>query len=464
MLSQDLKTIVDSVRNQDYDTQTIAAVSTADGLCDLHGLLSAFANQAEGGTILVGVDGAGVLYGVQGGVLDLQRAVTLQAAQMVPAIEPLFTVYDVDGVKVVAAEIPAVRAEQRPCYYGGLGVELGSFKRVGSSIEPLTPYEMYSFTADAQRIRNDRRQLPDLSHNALDPNEVARYLELLRAGHPGLQPLSDEDLMNLMGLSADGVPTLAALQLFGRYPQAALPQLAVVVTVPAEDGDAEAGVSKRVDGTIPQMVDKTMEILEASVQGEDGEEGELPVPATAVRWSILNALEHRDYSTYSETAPVTVTLYEDRVEVSNPGGLFGSTTLGQVGTTWCDVRNTTIAGALAVLGLTPGNQGGIADITRVMEAADCPAPEMICDLSSFTMVLRRCSAETRALDLGNATERLVAFCSEPRSRSEIAELFGLSSTAYVTNHYIMPAVEAGLLSMSLPDKPRSKHQRYLAVA
>ena len=48
-------------------------------------------------------------------------------------------------------------------------------------------------------------------------------------------------------------------------------------------------------------------------------------------------------------------------------------------------------------------------------------------------------------------------------RAEIAELFGLSSVAYVTNHYIMPAVEKGLLSMSLPDKPRSKNQRYTTV-
>ena len=65
--------------------------------------------------------------------------------------------------------------------------------------------------------------------------------------------------------------------------------------------------------------------------------------------------------------------------------------------------------------------------------------------------------------MADDTQKMLAFCTTPRSRAEIAELFGLSSVAYVTNHYIMPAVEKGLLSMSLPDKPRSKNQRYTTV-
>lgn len=58
------------------------------------------------------------------------------------------------------------------------------------------------------------------------------------------------------------------------------------------------------------------------------------------------------------------------------------------------------------------------------------------------------------------TTRLLAFCRVPRSREEIAEFVGVRTQFYVVAKYIKPLLEDGRLQMTLPDKPKSKNQRY----
>ena len=45
----------------------------------------------------------------------------------------------------------------------------------------------------------------------------------------------------------------------------------------------------------------------------------------AVREAVLNALVHRDYSIHTEGMPIQVVMYEDRLEIRNPGGIYGQT-------------------------------------------------------------------------------------------------------------------------------------------
>lgn len=60
------------------------------------------------------------------------------------------------------------------------------------------------------------------------------------------------------------------------------------------------------------------------------------------------------------------------------------------------------------------------------------------------------------------TTKLIDFCSVPRSRSEMMEFLGLSGRRSFGDHYLKPLLASGKLSMTIPDKPNSKNQKYVA--
>lgn len=68
------------------------------------------------------------------------------------------------------------------------------------------------------------------------------------------------------------------------------------------------------------------------IDKETGERIDIPqYPMDAVREAILNALVHRDYSLHTEGMPIQLVMYSNRIEITNPGGLYGRLTLDQLG-------------------------------------------------------------------------------------------------------------------------------------
>ena len=60
-------------------------------------------------------------------------------------------------------------------------------------------------------------------------------------------------------------------------------------------------------------------------------------------------------------------------------------------------------------------------------------------------------------------DRILAFCSEPRSKSEIMQHCGYQDSKHFTQKYLKPLLESGQLQMTLPDKPQSHNQKYVTI-
>lgn len=58
---------------------------------------------------------------------------------------------------------------------------------------------------------------------------------------------------------------------------------------------------------------------------------------------------------------------------------------------------------------------------------------------------------------------ILAFCKEPRSKAEIMEHCGYKNTKNFTQIHRRPLMESGQLQMTIPDKPRSRNQKYVTV-
>ena len=59
--------------------------------------------------------------------------------------------------------------------------------------------------------------------------------------------------------------------------------------------------------------------------------------------------------------------------------------------------------------------------------------------------------------------RLLEFAREERSLTELMALFGASNRTKFRNKLVRPLIDAGWLSMTIPDKPRSSKQRYIST-
>ena len=64
---------------------------------------------------------------------------------------------------------------------------------------------------------------------------------------------------------------------------------------------------------------------------------------------------------------------------------------------------------------------------------------------------------------GDTVEMILSFCSEARTRKEIAAYCGYKDLRHFSARYLNPLIEAGSLKMTIPDKPNSRLQKYVTV-
>lgn len=113
------------------------------------------------------------------------------------------------------------------------------------------------------------------------------------------------------------------------------------------------------------------------------------IPETALKEAIINALTHRDY--YDKGARILIELFDDRVEISNPGGLSSAIKPNEFGTK-SHSRNPLIFGLFVRIRFVEQIGSGIGRMKNAMQAAKLPMPEFITD-GIFTVVLKRITVE-----------------------------------------------------------------------
>lgn len=470
MLNYELSELIEKMIDIKAKTSTVEIKSAHNGCPKrLYDTLSSFSNQDSGGVILFGIDEnhgfstVGV-YDVQ----DLQKKVTEQCNQMIPPVRAVFTATEYNGVYICSVEVPGIELDRRPCYYGGAGKMRGSYVRVGDADLPMTDYEIYSFEAFRKHVHDDVRGVERATFDLLKTECVEDYVRKMKLDRPGFSRLNDEQVYELLAITNKGIPTISSILNFGIYPQGLLPQLAIIgVVIPGyELGDVdESGVrfldNKRIEGTLFEMLEDSIRFCMHNMKSQtfiDSKDGKRKdrweYPINAVREIILNALIHRDYSSYTEATPIQINFFKDRLEVHSPGGLYGRMRVEDLGKARPDLRNPVLATMSEFLMKTENRYSGIPTIYREMQKAGLPNPVFENRRNEFVVTLYN---NEKKLD---EKKDLVEFCRIPRTRKEIKDYLGIQTMAFITREYIQPLLDAGKLHLKIEDKPRSKNQMY----
>jgi len=184
-------------------------------------------------------------------------------------------------------------------------------------------------------------------------------------------------------------------------------------------------------------------------------------PEAAVREALINAFAHRDYS--SASGGIAIHVFPRRLEIWNSGGLPPGVTAESLGRGQLSVlRNPDIAHVLYLRGLMEKAGRGSVLVVQECEKSGLPAPKWQSD-DKLGVTLTFFAEEVTGEVTGEVL-RLIAVLEGDMKRQEIQEQLDLKHEDHFREAYLVPALTAGVIEMTIPDKPKSSKQRYRLTA
>lgn len=370
--------------------------ASASDVNALRRTICAFANALgtadEPGVILVGLHDDGRCAGLSVDDALVRRLADLRSdGKLHPFPTMQVTRAIVDGCEIVVVRVepsdnPPVKSEGRAY------VRVGSTTRVATAEEERRLVERRRWA----NLPFDQQPVPQAELADLD---LRRFeLELLPALVPpdvleANERTREDQLRALRLLRPDGRPTVLAVLLLGRDPLVFFSGAYVQLVRFAGRGLGDPiRDQKRISGTLLDQFRQLDEIvdlhIERAVAIGPGPAIERPTyPSEALRELARNALIHRNYE--MRTTPVRISWFDDRVEITSPGGPYGLVTRENFGRpNVTDYRNPGIAEVAARLGYAQRFGTGIARARAALARNGNPDLEFLVEPTFVTAIVR----------------------------------------------------------------------------
>ena len=382
--------------------------SLSDSVADrIRQTICAFANDLPGheepGLIFVGVKDDGTI-----GDLSITDRLLQQLADMKtdgnirPA--PSLTVQkrvlqgkEIAVITVRPSNSPPVR------YKGTIHIRTGSRRDIATEQE--------------ESILNEKRRYKDLPFDIQPlPTAGLSDLNLTRFENEYLpQAFSDEVLTandrslnerlattKMIAAADHPTPTVLGILAIGKNPQDFLPGAYVqFLRIDGNEYSDDIIDEQAIRGAIPEIlhdleakltahnriaVDITTNYLEKRTES---------YPMEALQQITRNAVMHRTYE--ATNTPVHVYWFNDRIEVTSPGGPFGTVTIERFGEPGLvDYRNPNLADAMKTLGYVQRFGVGIPIAKRLLAEAGHPEPEFNVSASVVSVTIKGRKSPERA--------------------------------------------------------------------
>lgn len=291
-------------------------------------------------------------------------------------------------VAVQPSDSPPVR------YQGAIHIRTGSRRDVA--------------TAQDERILNEKRRHKDIPFDIHPvPSASLSDLNLARFENEYLPRAFSDEILAANDRSAEEqlaatkmidaadqpVPTVLGVLVIGKNPQDFLPGAYVqFLRIDGDELTDEIIDEQAIRGAVLDM----LRDLEAKLTAHNRTTVDITThylekrtelyPTEALHQIIRNAVMHRDYE--ATHAPVRVCWFNDRIEVTNPGGAFGAVTLENFGESGLvDYRNPNLADAMKTLGYVQRFGVGIPIARKQLMDAGHPEPEFnaLASVASVTL-------------------------------------------------------------------------------
>ena len=443
------------------ESETIEFKKSLAELGDGLNSIAAILNKHGAGELWFGIKNDGNPAGMDVSETTLRKVSQAIAAHIEPKIYPDVSTVALGGKSCIRV---AFSGGEKPYYAHGR-----AYMRVADEDRQLSAKEIESIILRKNRSHQGWDSEPILGPFKPDAAKIRTYVR--KAGLPWTNAQS---ALESLGLHAGGHDLNAARVFFAKPPVLTLrcavfatPSTATIIDQHDFQGDiltlieeAEKYILKNI--RIGMRLDGLVRVDVPEIDRE------------AFREAIINAFCHRDYRDPDE---VRIAIFPDRVEVRNPGTLMEGVTLRTLKTAKVSRRrNPLIADLLRRIQYIEAWGRGIplilekAPNVRFSQAAgifitEFPRPMATEDAGAqsrpeSSKVTPEVTPEVTGQVTGQVERLLLMLADQTLRREEMQSRLNLQSLANFRDRYLMPALAAGLIERTLPDKPNSRLQKY----
>ncbi len=416
--------------------------------------LVAFANTA-GGTVLVGVeDRTRHVRGVQA-PLDLEeRLANLIADGIAPRLVPELEIVPWRRTHVLAVQV--YPSPTRPHYVAKEGIDGGVYVRVGSTNRRADRELVDELRRYGRGEVYDEQPVPELDSEAIDFRAASESFAPIRK----LRRTDLETLRLITEYQGRKVPTVGGVLLFGKererhYPDAWIQAGRFLGTDKSRIADRLEIHSIPVRAIEEAIAFVQKHALHGAEIGAVRRTDRWNLPPVAVREAVVNAVVHTDYA--QRGAPIRIAIFDDRLEVENPGLLPFGLTVDDLERGISKLRNRVIGRTFHSLGLVEQWGSGIQRMRAACRDAGL-APPLLEEIgTSFRVTLFTEQVGAPSLDPTDQTILDVLEGGEGLLTSEIAREIGLTPRA--TRTRLARLVGRGLVR-EIGSGPQDPKRRY----
>lgn len=475
----------------------------------------AFSN-SRGGRLIIGVnDKSGIINALS--YNELQETTNLLTSiaseNVIPNVLIDVENVSVTGGAVVIATIPEGKNKPYHDNKGIIWVKNGADKR-----KVFDNSELAEMMSECGSFAPDEAAVPDATIDDLDSDTIKIYLmnrfspvfKGKNVNELNMKDYSLDDmaefvikgttieklLRNMRFIRPDGMMTVAAMLLFGKYTQRWLPVMTAKCI--SYIGNSVGGTQFRdkmhdmeIEGNLFHQFRTIMNFFtrnlrKVQVEKDFNSLGELEISYESLTEYVVNALVHRSLNMKS---PIRIFIFDNRVEIHSPGALPNGLTIEDIKNGTSMPRNMFLfTNANYLLPYTGAGSGirraleydpnavffnGIEDkdithaanefvitIPRNSNQAQ-PESNLVTDKSNQANDKSnqlRTNLVTRKLT--KKEEDIRNFCSVPRTAQEIMDRIGISNQSKNRQKYITSLIEIGVLERTIPEKPNDPNQKY----
>jgi ATP-dependent DNA helicase RecG len=418
--------------------------------------ITAFAN-AAGGTVLFGVeDGSRIIVGIKDPMALEERLASIISDAIAPLLVPHIEVIAWRNTNVVAVEVHPV--PYPPCYVKKLGLENGVFVRVGSTNRKADAPLIEQLKREAGHIGFDEQPMILANSEEIDFRAASEFFRPFR----NINKNDLQTLKLLVRYQHSIVPTIGAILLFGtkridHFPDAwiqcgrfnGIDKSEIVDSAEFLDYPVAA-----IEKVLDFIKKHSMHAITINNQARHAEKWTIPL--TTAREALINAIVHADYS--QRGMPIRLSIFNDRMEIENPGLLPSGLTIEDILKGVSKIRNRVIARVFKELRLIEQWGSGIQRMLADCRTAGLPDPifEEIATHFRVTISLMK----KRPQELDKIDDRIYGLLqkSSGMTTASLAMKIGLSTRAVRAR--LNEMVSKGVL-LAIGTSPKDPKRKYV---